>query len=58
MTKKGCHAEALEACAQGIANYELAVMHDVEAFTLTLRVPQGDTRFKRFKKTYEVLKTS
>jgi hypothetical protein len=35
--------QVLEACAPGIANYSLAVMHDVEAFALTLRVPQGDT---------------
>jgi hypothetical protein len=43
MTKKGCHAEALEACARGIANYALAVMRGVKALALTLRVPQGDT---------------
>ena len=27
VTKKGCHTEALEVCARGIANYALAVMH-------------------------------
>jgi hypothetical protein len=41
--KKGCHAEALEACALGIANYALALMHGVKAFARMLRVPQHDT---------------
>ena len=31
--------------AWGIANYALAVMHSVQAFALTLRVPQSDTHF-------------
>jgi hypothetical protein len=30
--KKGCHAEALEACALGILNYALALMQGVKAF--------------------------
>jgi len=42
MTKKGCHAEALEACALGIANYALAIMRGVLAFARMLRVPQHD----------------
>jgi hypothetical protein len=41
--KKGCHADALEACALVIANYALAVMHSVKAFAHMLRVPQHDT---------------
>jgi hypothetical protein len=41
--KKGCHAEALEACALGIANYALAFMHGGKAFARMLRVPQHDT---------------
>jgi len=49
MTKKGCHAEALEACALGIADYALAVMPGVKAFALTLRVTQDDTlRFSEY----------
>ncbi len=41
--KKGCHAEALEACALGIVNYALAIVHNVKAFAHMLRVPQHDT---------------
>jgi hypothetical protein len=41
--KKGCH-EALEACAQGIANYALALMHGVQAFARMLRVPHDILR--------------
>jgi hypothetical protein len=29
IAKKGCHAEALEACAQGIVNYALVLIHGV-----------------------------
>jgi hypothetical protein len=41
--KKGCHAEALEACALGIADYALAVMHGVKAFAHMVREPHHDT---------------
>ena len=41
----GCHAEALEACALGISNYALTIMHGVQAFARMLRVPQHDTLF-------------
>jgi len=41
--KKGCHAEAPEACALGIANYALTLMHGVKAFAHMVRVPHHDT---------------
>jgi hypothetical protein len=41
LSAKG-HAEALEACVLGIANYALMVMHGVKASAHTLRVPQCD----------------
>ena len=43
--KKGCHAEALEACALGFANYALTIMHSVKAFAHMLPFDKLRTGF-------------
>jgi len=50
MTKKGGSGSLSKHSARGIADYALAVMTGVDAFALTLRVPQGNTlRFFGYK---------